>query len=623
MVSPCRGLNSSQELNRSLSFTEKLEQHLSATDNDCDVVFSVGPENEKIRAVRLVLVVSSPVFKYLFEDSWDHLYHTISHEGIPLTDVDPDAFRIFLKLLLWDDLSTEKISSLQLSPKNLFNLVEIAKKYGMTEMQASLETIVDQFFKNINKFVSTEEFLTLPRNILGLILNRDSLPMDEVAVFQCACKWAEYQCIAHGFEQSGTNIRGMLDDYLYSIRFPVMSIKDFGNRVCPVNILTPEEELKVFKYISAAEKDRSFIDVTNFPFNVNRRKRCDPVVATNTNSGLAKSQRSKAKLNVSATASGDTLDRSDKRRVTRSETSVPPPGQNLNQGRNDHSYATRTSSPLNSSANLVTAPTQARTKQNQGFGRRGRQKSQKQKPVTPKQKSAGILAASLKSSPRQSASPSPTPSSLNQKGSEESQKRLVRNGPTAKHPRKKTDELPLTSALADGAFVKVTYRWNCGKVSLCADEDSPHYDVLEEMLGIYAKAAPPMDRVPEMNEIVVVPDNRGRYYRGVVTGFRGEDGVKIEFLDYGGETMVDSSELRELNDEINSYPTFAIKFRLKDVPENAFNLNVSKNPEILDAMKNGGRIEVLKKGTGMWTGKLWLSDNRSWSDVIMDAMKKR
>jgi hypothetical protein len=56
-------------------------------------------------------------------------------------------------------------------------------------------------------------------------------------------RWATFQCVRLGLESTGANLRVILDDLLYLIRFPTMAPRDIAIVVRSTKILT-EAELK-------------------------------------------------------------------------------------------------------------------------------------------------------------------------------------------------------------------------------------------------------------------------------------------------------------------------------------------------------------------------------------------
>ena len=69
-------------------------------------------------------------------------------------------------------------------------------------------------------------------------------------------RWAEEQCIQKRLEKTGENIRSVLGDSLFLIRFTLMSAQDFVNNVCFKKILTDTETLHIMMYINCSEENR-------------------------------------------------------------------------------------------------------------------------------------------------------------------------------------------------------------------------------------------------------------------------------------------------------------------------------------------------------------------------------
>ena len=72
---------------------------------------------------------------------------------------------------------------------------------------------------------------------------------------QFKIRWAEVQCVQKKLEKTGENIRKVLGDCLFHIRFPLMSAPDFVEFVSPEKILTMSEESEILKYIIMSEKE--------------------------------------------------------------------------------------------------------------------------------------------------------------------------------------------------------------------------------------------------------------------------------------------------------------------------------------------------------------------------------
>jgi len=82
------------------------------------------------------------------------------------------------------------------------------------------------------------------------IVNRDGLCIKEVELFKAAVRWVSVESERQGFHQnSGGNIKSKIigETIVKSIRFPLMSQKDFMSHVPDSNILTSDEIIDLTK----------------------------------------------------------------------------------------------------------------------------------------------------------------------------------------------------------------------------------------------------------------------------------------------------------------------------------------------------------------------------------------
>lgn len=71
----------------------------------------------------------------------------------------------------------------------------------------------------------------LDAQLLRELLTRDSLRIVETDIFAVVVAWATQECHREGKQATGENMRATLGDILFGVRFPLMSMDFFENRV--------------------------------------------------------------------------------------------------------------------------------------------------------------------------------------------------------------------------------------------------------------------------------------------------------------------------------------------------------------------------------------------------------
>ena len=76
----------------------------------------------------------------------------------------------------------------------------------------------------------------------------------EMKVFKACMQWAENKCQQLQITTDGANLREVLGDNLFLIRFPTMTGEDINDYVLPRDILTDREGLQIFRYATVKSK---------------------------------------------------------------------------------------------------------------------------------------------------------------------------------------------------------------------------------------------------------------------------------------------------------------------------------------------------------------------------------
>lgn len=222
---------------------------------NCDVFFvfhANGRIYEKVPAHKSILAVISTVFDDLFYGAT-----AVRGDIVNVCDTTADVFKEFLQFFY--------LSTVQLTAKNFFNVMQLVAKYGiencvldacseLCEITITLDNIcwgyelailfehieLQEFCKkfiseNAQKIFQSASFLHCESNVLRSIVELDSLECDELTVFDGCLAWAQNACHRerrHNDDTEGQHLRQQLGDIFYEIRFGYMNVEDFYKRYC-------------------------------------------------------------------------------------------------------------------------------------------------------------------------------------------------------------------------------------------------------------------------------------------------------------------------------------------------------------------------------------------------------
>ena len=99
--------------------------------------------------------------------------------------------------------------------------------------------------------LASDEFLNLSTKALEEVLSLELRITTELEVFQAALKWANAKCAQLKRSLDGPNLREVMGNNLFLIRFPTMSTEEFTESVAPQDILTASEGYDVLRFIAS------------------------------------------------------------------------------------------------------------------------------------------------------------------------------------------------------------------------------------------------------------------------------------------------------------------------------------------------------------------------------------
>ena len=117
--------------------------------------------------------------------------------------------------------------------------------------------------------LASDEFLNLSTEALEEVLSLELKITRELEVFQAALTWAKAKCTQLKRLPEGPNIREVMGNNLFLIRFPTMTAEEFTESVAPQDILTASEGYDVFRFITSKSNKPSKMPFLTDP-------RCNP-----------------------------------------------------------------------------------------------------------------------------------------------------------------------------------------------------------------------------------------------------------------------------------------------------------------------------------------------------------
>ena len=245
-------------------------EHLS------DVKFSVrGSDGESetdrlITAHKFVLSIGSPVFEAMF---YGELAET--KDTIQLPDCDYESLLELFRYLYSDEVNLSGSNVLgvlylakkymvpsladkckdylqdKLDPSNVFTILPTAQKYEEKNLVDRCWKVIDS---QTEQALKSDGFETIEKTLLEALVQRETLEIKEVELFEGCDRWAINQCRKQGLAADGELKRRVLGEKIIkAIRYTVMKQEEFAGVVLDAKILTLDEVVIFFKFFSSQE----------------------------------------------------------------------------------------------------------------------------------------------------------------------------------------------------------------------------------------------------------------------------------------------------------------------------------------------------------------------------------
>ena len=229
-----------------------------------------------IPAHKFVLAISSPVFYAMF---YGQMAETA--DSIELPDCDYESLLELFRYFYSDKANLNGSNVMQvlylankyivpslaekcteylrenLKASNVFCLLPHAQRFEDKDLEDQCWEVIE---KQTEEAVTSDEFITVEQSVVEAVVKRERLNVKEVELFKAVDRWATKESERQGITLDSDAKRQILGETIVkSIRFPLMSQKEFVSFVFDANILT-------FKEIRDVMKHYSGILTTSLPF---------------------------------------------------------------------------------------------------------------------------------------------------------------------------------------------------------------------------------------------------------------------------------------------------------------------------------------------------------------------
>ena len=277
-----------------------------------DVKFTVqGSDGSKreIPAHKFVLSISSPVFYAMFYGPMADTSDTTA-----LSDCEFEGLSELFRFIYSDEVCLSRSCVMQVlylaekyilpslvskcleylreivDESNAFCILAHASRYS-EQNKDLVESCWEVIDDHTEQAIKSDEFVKIDRSILEAFVDRDSLNIQEINLFQAVNNWAEYQCKLKGLVADGCVKRDIIGENIVAkIRFPVMEKSEFVSVVLDCNILLPHEAFDLTRYyclaplsprgflstkrIGGLKHCQMFASVTNFGWVYHNEMKC-------------------------------------------------------------------------------------------------------------------------------------------------------------------------------------------------------------------------------------------------------------------------------------------------------------------------------------------------------------
>lgn len=265
----------------------------------CDVTFKVGTAGKEVKAHKYVLASRSSVFAAM-------LYGSLSeaNDVIAVPDIEAEIFNILLKFLYFEDHGIDETTVIttlyaaekytvtelvgicqsflesEMAADNVCAILENARMFNMADLLTKCKDFIFDTGYVARRVFESDGFLDLKRENLLSLVESDELPLEENFIYQSLTRWAKHNCAKERKENPNfTDIRKMLGNTIYEVRFPTLSLETFWNDIASDVVLSAEEKVRISQAIVGKTVQTIVFKSTERKRDVNiLRSQSDPTV---------------------------------------------------------------------------------------------------------------------------------------------------------------------------------------------------------------------------------------------------------------------------------------------------------------------------------------------------------
>ena len=159
---------------------------------------------------------------------------------------------------------------------NAENVGVILENAHIFDEEQLFQNCMSYIFENPYESLLTEHISDLCRTCFSKVVSSDKLHLDEDIILEVVMRWGAKECIRQNLAVNDINCRKVLGDIFYMVRFPIMNLSHFADRVAGTcTALTEKEKIDLFRYMAGKNKvlcDERFVCRLREPFilTVNR-----------------------------------------------------------------------------------------------------------------------------------------------------------------------------------------------------------------------------------------------------------------------------------------------------------------------------------------------------------------